>query len=322
MNKPPATILITGHCGLIGTALSRTLGERGVTLRGLDLRGNGLQRGDVRDRAALHRAVAGCDGVIHLAAVSRVIDGERDPETCWAVNAEATRQLVDLAQEQATPPWLIYASSREVYGDCDDLPAHEDTPLRPLNIYGRSKVAAEEAVRASTLAAAIVRFSNVYGATDDHADRVIPAFCRQAAAGQKLRIDGSGNTFDFTHLGDTVRGLDLLVARLMLGDPLARTAIHFVTGQATTLGELAAQAVAIAGSESHVVEAPSRNFDVGRFYGDAGKAERLLGWRAQVSLEEGLTRLIADFRKLAGQSQPIASQPVASQAIVRTPVRA
>lgn len=324
MKEPFATILVTGHCGLIGKAVSRALGERGVVLRGLDLRGSGPQQGDIRDPAVLRKAMAGCDGVIHLAAVSRVIDGERDPETCWAVNAEATRHLVDLAQEQATPPWLIYASSREVYGDCDDLPAREDTPLRPVNIYGRSKAAAEEAVLASTLAAAIVRFSNVYGTTDDHVDRVVPAFCRQAAAGQKLRIDGSENTFDFTHLSDTVRGLEALVDSLIGGNPEALTAIHFLTGQPTTLGQLAAKAVRIAGSDSRIVEAPSRNFDVGRFYGDPAKAERLLGWRAQISLDEGLARLIADFRALAPQelASALPSSGQQTQPIARATVRA
>ncbi len=267
-------------------------------MRGLDLRGTGAEKADIRDGAALREALAGCAGVIHLAAVSRVIDGERDPEACWAVNTEATRALVRLAQEQASPPWLIYASIREVYGEVETLPVREDAPIRPVNIYGRSKAAAEDIVQASPLAAAIARFSNVYGDTDDHFDRVVPAFCRQAAAGQQLRIDGSHNTFDFTHLADTVRGLEALIARLMRGDGEAQTVIHFVTGQPTTLGELAAKVMKIAGSASPLVEAPSRKFDVSRFYGDPGKALHLLDWRTQVHLEQGLERLIADFRGL------------------------
>lgn len=300
MSESRPVVLVTGHCGLIGRALSGALLRQGIAVRGLDVRGKGAGKGDIRDSAALSEALVGCQGVVHLAAVSRVVDGERDPETCWAVNTEATRDLVGLAQKQASPPWLIYASSREVYGDVEVLPVSEDAPLRPVNIYGRSKAAAEDVVQASSLATAITRFSNVYGDTDDHADRVVPAFCRQAVAGQQLRIDGSHNTFDFTHVSDTVLGLEALIALLMRGDAEAQTTLHFVTGQATTLGELATQVVRIAGSASPCVEAPSRNFDVSRFYGNPDKAERLLGWRAQVSLPDGLARLINDFRSLEG----------------------
>jgi len=103
-------------------------------------------------------------GVVHLAAVSRVIDGERDPARCWAVNVEGTRTVVEAAQSSPLRPWVIYASSREVYGQPSALPASEDCDRAPLNVYGRSKVAAEDLVTASGLAHAIVRFSNVYGA--------------------------------------------------------------------------------------------------------------------------------------------------------------
>ena len=237
----------------------------------------------------------GCDGIVHLGAVSRVIDGERDPETCWSVNAEGTRLLVETAQRQPAPPWLIHASSREVYGEVAQLPAGEDTPFDPVNIYGRSKIAGETAVRQSELRSAIVRFSNVYGSTADYPDRVIPAFCRQAANDEAIRVDGLDHTFDFTHLSDTVRGLHILIERLQHG--LSDVTLHFLTGVPTTLGELAELAVALAGSSSPIHEAAPRNFDVGRFYGDPSRAEMLLGWRAEVPLREGLARLIEDFRR-------------------------
>nr|HQD83784.1 SDR family oxidoreductase [Quisquiliibacterium sp.] len=240
------------------------------------------------------RAIAGCVGVVHLAAVSRVIDGERDPARCWAVNVEGTRTVVEAAQSSPLRPWVIYASSREVYGQPSALPASEDCDRAPLNVYGRSKVAAEDLVTASGLAHAIVRFSNVYGATRDHADRVVPAFARQAALGLPLRVDGSGNTFDFTHLSDTVRGVMAVIARLQRGETVP--ALHFVTGHATTLGGLAALAIALAGSTSEVREAPSRNFDVHAFQGDPARAALTLGWRAQVPLRDGLARLIEAFR--------------------------
>ncbi len=287
-------ILVTGHCGLIGTALDAELRAQGYEVRGLDIRATGIERGDLRDRALLERAMHDCDGIVHLGAVSRVIDGERDPDACWSVNADGTQQLIETAQRQNSQPWILYASSREVYGEIARLPASEDTPCAPVNIYGRSKVAGECAVRESRLQSAIVRFSNVYGSTHDHRDRVIPAFCRQSVHDEAIRVDGYGHTFDFTHLDDVVRGLLRLIGELQRGQ--SGLTLHFASGVPTTLGQLAELVVELADSSSEIYEAPSRDFDVGRFYGDPARAKRLLGWEAEVPLSEGLDRLIAAFR--------------------------
>lgn len=287
-------VLVTGSHGLIGTALTAALGHHGFTARAFDLRAVGSGHGDIRARDHLERALDGCVGVVHLAAVSRVIDGERDPAACWHTNVEGTRNVLDAARSQARRPWVVYASSREVYGQPTALPASEDAAREPVNIYGRSKVAAEDLTRASDLPTAVVRFSNAYGWARDHADRVVPAFARQAALGLPLRVDGSGHTFDFTHLDDTVRGLLAVIDRLQRGAELPP--LHFVTGRPTTLGQLATLAVALAGTASPIHEAPPRSYDVAGFYGDPTRAAEVLGWRAQIELREGLARLIADCR--------------------------
>ena len=189
---------------------------------------------------------------------------------------------------------MIYASSREVYGQPFSLPATEDAPRAPVNIYGRSKVAAEDLTASSALQTAIMRFSNVYGWTGDHANRVVPAFARKAADGSPLRVDGSSHTFDFTHVDDTVRGVLAVVDRLQRGDELPP--LHFLTGTPTQLGELAAMAVDLAGSSATIHEAPPRSYDVGSFYGDTTRVTKLLGWQAKVPIRDGLARLIRDFR--------------------------
>ena len=142
-------ILITGSEGLVGTALRSTLEARGAEVTGLDLLD--LQRGDVRDARRVRDAAQGCHGIVHLAAVSRVEWGERNPIACWDVNTGGLRNV--LTATSATAPsgrsWLIFASSREVYGQTRRLPATEDTPLRPVNVYGRSKVEGERLVEAA-----------------------------------------------------------------------------------------------------------------------------------------------------------------------------
>jgi nucleoside-diphosphate-sugar epimerase/tetratricopeptide (TPR) repeat protein len=300
-------ILITGSRGLIGTETMRCLAEAGHEPVPFDIAHEPETpgHGDIRNADQLRQAMAGCDGVISLAAVSRVIDGERNPELCWDVNVNGTETVLRVALEQPADrrPWVVYASSREVYGDSATLPVPEDAPLEPVNIYGRSKAAAEAAVgraREAGLATAIVRFSNVFGSTADHRDRVVPAFARAAATGGTISIEGAGNTFDFTHVEDVGRGLALLVECLKDGHR-ALPPIHFVGGRAVSLGELAEMARTAALAPVEIRTAPPRNFDVAHFRGDPARAEALLGWRAEISVEDGLRRLIQAY---AAEAEP------------------
>ena len=291
-------ILITGSSGLVGSTLKPALEARRFEVIGLDIHATGSDFGDVRDIDHVCRAVDRCDGVVHLAAMSRVLWGERDPERCRGTNVGGLCNILKAVHSQENSPWLIFASSREVYGQPETLPMSEDAQLRPLNVYGHCKVAGEQLIdsaRCRGMRASTVRLSNVYGRTDDHADRVIPAFARGAVMGQPLRIDGAENTFDFTHIDDTTRGLVALV-KYMMGGGDALPPIHFLTGQATTLQQLAEMAIDIADTNSEIHYAPPRSYDVAKFYGDPTRAHDLLGWSPQVMLREELSRLINDFR--------------------------
>jgi nucleoside-diphosphate-sugar epimerase len=292
-------ILITGSHGLVGAAMTSLLTSAGHHVRSLDLRAPEHDgRGNVLDLRAVEAAVAECDGILHLAAVSRVIWGERDPALCRATNEGGTHNVLRAALASTRRPWIVFASSREVYGEPDALPVREDAPLRPVNVYGETKIAGErllEEARGAGLATAIVRLSNVYGSVHDHADRVVPAFARSALAGEPLRIDGAEHTFDFTHIDDTARGIAAVIDALQAGERRLPP-IHFLTGTPTTLGELAAAAVDLAGSASLLVHAPPRSYDVARFYGDPSRARTLLGWQPHVSLRDGLARFLAVLR--------------------------
>lgn len=291
-------ILITGSAGLVGKALRFALEKQGVRVSGLDLRGMGNEAGDVCDVERVRSAVENCDGIIHLAAVSRVLWGERDPTRCWNTNVNGLRNVLDAALSQTNRPWVIFASSREVYGQPARLPVSEYFPLAPVNIYGKSKVEGELLVsqaRARGLRATTVRLSNVYGRADDHADRVVPAFARAAIAGGKLRVDGAENTFDFTHIDDTARGIVSLARQLALGGE-APPPIHFLTGHATTLAQLATLAIELSGTSASIIQAPPRSFDVSQFYGNPQRASSLLGWSPQVSLRDGLAQLLEEIR--------------------------
>lgn len=289
-------ILVTGSEGLIGARLIERLSARGDEVIPFDIRRARADiPEDIGDPAAL-ATIGAVDGAFHLAAVSRVAWGEARPDLCERTNEQGTANLIRALRAQAPEAWLVFASSREVYGDPEHLPIDEGSPLAPINAYGRSKATGERLVADGVLRHAIVRLSSVYGTVNDHHDRAIPALLTRALAGLPLRLTGSGNRFDFVHVDDSVAGL------LAAADALATRAgslppVHLASGTGTSLGELAAMIVAITGSSSSVEALPPRPFDVGGFIGDPARAATLLDWRAQVALADGIAGLAEALRQ-------------------------
>jgi nucleoside-diphosphate-sugar epimerase len=284
-------ILITGASGLIGRYLTAHIRAAGIPVRTFDIAQS--PREDTRNREALAAALQGVQGVVHLAAVSRVVWAEQRPQLCQAVNVDALETLLRLCLERRSPPWLIFASSREVYGQAAQFPVPEDATLNPMNIYARSKVAGERLIASAAdagLCAVICRLSNVYGCVHDHPDRVVMAFAGSAARGGVMRVEGPQHAFDFTAIEDVELGLWRLVQATQSGERMPP--IHFVTGAATTLLELAQLATRHATTPTVIEQAPARDFDVAQFVGNPERAARLLGWRATIPVSVGVPRLI------------------------------
>ena len=294
-------ILVTGAAGLIGRRLVHRLRADGIDVVGIDLRTpDPASAGDVRRRDHVAQAIAGCDGVIHLAAVARVLEAEADPERCRTTNISGTRVVAEEALAASTCRWMLFASSREVYGQPTQLPVTESTPTAPLNVYGRSKLAGELIVRGVAdrgLATAILRLTNTYGAGDDHPDRIVPAFTRAACAGAPMRVEGPENELDLLHVDDVVEGLVAASERL---DSTARSlpTVHLVSGLPVSIADLARLCASVAGTDAPLVVAPPRAGHVSRFFGDPALAHRLLRWRPVVPLRDGVARLTADLRAL------------------------
>ena len=295
-------ILLTGSEGVIGRALRPMLVALGYDVVPYDLHtstpGGG---GDVRDLTRLQARGRACSGIVHLAAISRVTWGEADPDACYSTNVTGTARVLDAAESSDFRPWVLLASSREVYGNPGSLPADESTPLAPVNVYGHSKARAEELVLARRrrkpgderrINAAILRLSNVYGSLHDHPDRVIPAFVQAALAGTPLILRGAQNRFDFTHLQDVVRGICLAILALDKGcwfPPL-----NLCSGTSTSLEALAHLTLQLSGSGSTLQREESERYAVSAFCGSSALAGLLLDWRPQISLETGLQRLLLE----------------------------
>lgn len=288
-------IALTGSCGLIGRSLNTLLASMGHSVIELDIAA--VTPRDITDSDVVTDSLAGCDGVIHLAAVSRVGEAQEHPLRTWAVNVDGTQNILKAVVEAANKPWLIHASSREVYGSQPAQPITEDTPITPLNVYGRSKAACESlAVCAMDAGANIsmLRFANVYGDIDDHSSRVIPAFTRAAAIGDSLRVDDASTCMDFTHVNDVCDGIVRVVDQLSAGEK-GIPPIHFATGEGTSLGTLAKLAVEASNGRCTINEVERRASSVGCFIGNPLRAKQLLGWEHRTSLQSGFTSMVKGF---------------------------
>lgn len=289
-------ILITGAAGLIGLALVDRLEKNGYEVTSCDIR--------LRDNPSTFLSdnivclLPRCTGIIHLAAISRVIHGELYPELCEKVNVNDTMKLLELCKRLSNRPWFIYGSSREVYGEQKELPVTESATINPINNYARGKVFIENQVsnlKELNFNVAILRFSNVYGGLLDHDSRVIPSLCINALKNEPIRIDGKECVFDFTYLHDVIEGICLTIQYLNQ-EASSLPPIHFTTNSPSNLENLVKSILSITKSTSQVNFHPPRNFDVTKFYGDFSRAKSLLGWYPKYLLETGLKAFIKKLR--------------------------
>lgn len=293
MNK----ILVTGSAGLIGSALIQKLRNTGYEVIDCDIRSKNNPLSFFSE--GIQPILEECKGIIHLAAISRVIHGEQYPELCEEVNVSGAKKFLEFYENLPHKPWLIYGSSREVYGNQDNLPVVEDAALNPVNTYAKGKVEIEHRIKKlekQGFNTVILRFSNVYGGLLDHYDRVIPAFCINALKGNTIRIDGKECVFDFTYIEDVVEGILLAVEKLMSFQQIGLLPVHLTGCRGCNLDELVRIIMDITGSKSPIDYRPPRNFDVSCFYGDFSNAHKLLGWKPKHSLEEGIEKFISDIQ--------------------------
>ena len=281
------SVLITGGAGFIGSRLAcRIAQDSGCEVRVVDNLSRGRRRAlipagrrvrfiqaDIRDRSAMNAAVKGVEIVFHLGAVSNVLGAETDPDNALSSNVTGTFEVLR-ASRNAGVRRVVFASSREVYGDPSRLPVSEDTPLAPKNNYGAGKASAEMLCRYLGSDTAILRFANVYGPGDR--GRVIPIFAARVVRHRDLVLYGGAQIVDFVWIGQVVEAL----IRAASGPPLPGP-VNIGSGVGTTIADLAARIVALANSRSRIVVEPARSVEVARFVADTSRAASWLGLSPQ-----------------------------------------
>jgi UDP-glucuronate 4-epimerase len=311
-------LLITGGAGFIGSHLAdRRLarGDRVVVLDDFNdfydpaakrrntapHAGNPdyrLVEGDIRDRDLLARLFdeERFDAVLHLAARAGVRPSLSQPILYEEVNVVGTLALLEAAVASGKPRFL-FASSSSVYGINSKLPFSEDDPIdRPISPYAATKRGAELHVfafhRVHGLDAVCLRFFTVYGPRQ-RPEMAIARFIRCLEEGRPVPFFGDGGSRrDYTYIDDIADGVE---AALML--PASFEIINLGGAHPVTLSDLVAAVEKATGRTAVLDRRPDQPGDVPATYADVTKAERLLGFKARVSLEEGLRRSVEWYRK-------------------------
>ncbi len=282
------TALVTGGAGFIGAHLVRYLLDNGFEkVVALDNNqrcswmsladvandaGVECMQGDIRSLEDVRRAVAGVDVIFHLAAQATVMGAEADVDYAFATNTVGTFNVLRAAKD-ASVRKVVFASSREVYGEATRLPVSEDAAIAPKNAYGASKAAAEAWCRyfmAKGLGVSVLRLTNIYGPGD--MDRVIPIFMENLQRGDPLRIFGGEQVIDFVPVDICCQALLRASQRNFL-EP-----INVGSGQGTTLHEVARHVARECGLDASAIEVvPARDAETKRFVADVTRMREMLG---------------------------------------------
>ncbi|WP_137820067.1 NAD-dependent epimerase/dehydratase family protein [Pseudomonas sp. 2FG] len=272
-------ILVTGGAGFIGSHLVDALLAKGYAVRVLDNLSTGkpgnlplenpaleLIVGDVADAALVLRAVAGCQAVVHLAAVASVQASVDDPVSTHQSNFVGTLNVCE-AMRQHGVKRVLFASSAAVYGNNGEGQAiDEDTPKAPLTPYAVDKLGSEQYLdfyrRQHGLEPAIFRFFNIFGPRQDPSSPysgVISIFIERAQQGLPITVFGDGEqTRDFVYVGDLV---GLLLQALEL-PTLEGGAVNVGLNRATSLNQLLAEIAGVLGGLPQVSHVAARAGDI------------------------------------------------------------
>jgi UDP-glucose 4-epimerase len=292
--------LVTGGAGFIGSHLVDALVARGDEVTVVDDLSTG--RADYVNPAArlvehdVRKAFqANAELVFHLAAQADVGTSVERPSFDAEVNVVGTVNVLQAAR--ASGAAVVFASTGgAIYGDVE-RPATEDDPLRPVSPYGIAKLAAEAYLagwsRIYGLRAVAARFANVYGPRQSATleGGVIAIFLERLAAAERTVVFGDGEqTRDFVHVADVVRALLLAGGR-------DRGVFNVGTGTETSVNELHRMCAQAVGVEREPDREPARTGDARRSVLDPARAERELGFRAEIPLAEGLASTLEAMRE-------------------------
>ena len=315
-----SNILVTGGAGFIGSHTVGALVARGDRVIVIDNfndyydpsykeynitsfkndEGTKILRGDICDAGFLNETFRDnqIDSIIHLAAQPGVRFSLENPEFVQLVNVEGTRRVLETARNFGIRN-VVIASSSSVYGNHSQLPFKETVKdLRPISPYGVSKKAVEDLAlqyhQADRINSVCLRFFTVYGERG-RPDMAPFKFTRAIMEGQPIARFGQGQTRrDYTYIGDIVGGI---LATLDKVSSLGYEIINLGRGQPIVLADFISVLEKAIGKKAVIKAAPEQAGDVRETFADITKARELLNYQPQVSIVEGVERLVSWYKQ-------------------------
>jgi len=310
-------VLVTGGAGFIPSNFIRHLLEHTdhevVSLDALTYAGNvenladvmshprlSFVHGDIRNKDLVAELVDGVDVIVNAAAESHVeksiLHGASEFVT---TNVEGTQILLDAIRHTPVERFILISSS-EVYGTAEASPMDEGHPLNPRSPYAGTKAGADRLAYSYwttyDLPIAIIRPFNNYGPRQ-HPEKVVPRFVTQALSDEPLTIHGDGHASrDWLYVADDAEAIECAIAAPV--EDIAGEVINVATGIDISVSQIADLVLEVLEKPQELrAHVPERPGQVDRHIGSTEKAERLLGWRARTSIDEGLERTVAWYRE-------------------------
>jgi CDP-glucose 4,6-dehydratase len=310
-------VLVTGGSGFLGRWLVRALLAGGAEIHVLDVAASAaspadyiFHGSDLLDLSATTKTLAALkpDVVIHLAGQPGVSACHDHPLEAFASNVVCTLNLLAACRSILEIKSIVAVSSNHVYGEQEQQPTPEDAPLNGAGMYATSKLCGDVIARCYGktygLPVSIARITNSYGGDDPHAGHIITATILAALKGERAVVKQSGkDTKGYLYVKDTVNGILVLAERTALQSELYGEAFNFVPDEPISVIELVRQIGAATGLNLEPeIQQPDADHEHENL--DNGKARRLLDWRPEYSLQQGLIETVDWYRTQISSSIP------------------
>lgn len=311
MTGSSKTVLVTGGAGYVGAVLVPKLLAAGHAVRVLDLYLYGEQilhevsghpglteiKGDIRNRAVLQKAIAGCDAVIHLACISNDSSFELDPELGKSINYDAFFGLVEISKESGVRRF-IYASSSSVYGVREEPNVTEDLPLLPLTDYSKYKALCEDELlkqRAPGFVTLILRPATVCGFSPRlRLDLTVNILTNHAVTNRRIKVFGGSQLRPNIHIADMT---DLYVQALEWPDEKIDGKVFNAGYENHRVNDLAEIVRTVVGADVGIETSPTD--DLRSYHVSSEKICRELGFVPTRTIEDA----VGDLQRAFGAGQ-------------------
>lgn len=281
------TILITGNKGFVGSATQQLLEQEGRKVIGYDL----MERKDIRDLNQLDQFVGMNvpDAILHLAAIARFADADKDPQLAYETNALGTRNVAQVAGKYHIP--LVYASTGSVYMPITQKPPiTEEFEVTGNSVYGCSKALGEKYVEKYAHPWIILRYAHLYG-KEKRMHGLIGGFVERIQRGLVPTLYGGKQSNDFTYIRDIAQAnFKALTAPWDKWNQV----YNIGTGEEITAHDAAKAICDASGYEGDIELKELRSIDPEHFVYNVDKADRMLNFKAQYDFKTGLQDMFKD----------------------------